>query len=1574
MKKTRIAVLVSFIVLGASMVVIASVAGEAMSSPVFPASHSSVTMNSQGSITNHTDDLSNSRRNRPSSLRGFRQAEINDAHFFKSTLFNHTSEFFQSLTTPTSLQTIACGQTISASISASGEQDLYTFSGNQGEAVNIAAIATSGDLCVRIELYDPSSTAIAVNLFGICNLNTGSVVLPATGTYTILIRDMNSTRTGNYNINLQFTTGSCAAAITCGQTVGGSIDAIVEQDAYSFSGNQGEAVNIVALAASGNLCARIELYDPAGTALAVNLFGGCNSSTGSVVLPANGTYTIIIRDVSFVGTGSYNLSVQFTTGRCATAIACGQTISASLDAIVEQDAYTFSGNQGEAVNIAAIATSGTHCPRIELFNPAGTSIAVNLFGGCNSNTGSVVLPMSGTYTIVVRDVNLNRTGNYNINLQFTTGRCATPMGCGQTITANIGATAEQDAYSFNGNQGETINIVAVASAGQLCAQIELYNPSGALIAINLYGGCNSTTDSLILPANGTYTIIIRDVSFVGTGSYNLSVQFTTGRCATAIACGQTISASLDAIVEQDAYTFSGNQGEAVNIAAIATSGTHCPRIELFNPAGTSIAVNLFGGCNSNTGSVVLPMSGTYTIVVRDVNLNRTGNYNINLQFTTGKCAAPIDCAETKSGNIAATAEQDTYTFCGAAGGSVQIAAVATSGTQCARIELYNPLGGLVAINGFGGCNSNTANLTLSSTGTYTILIRDLTLTATGAYDVTLSCSGVTCATAVTLSQFSATGYDDGVLLEWQTGYEVDNLGFNLYRETAGRRELVNRRLVAGSALVAGSGVSIQAGQAYSWWDATACESGIADCQDTRYWLEDIDLNGGSAWHGPYSLKYVGGKVPSRSDSPMLGRAGDSQTGLTLPVERATLPQLSKPEQLTWQSNLSQQAAVKLWVKREGFYRVTAAELAAAGFELKADARYLQLYADGRQIPINVVNDKEGRLSAIEFYGSGLNTVYTDQRVYWLVAGAQPGLRIAQVKSAGYPTIAQSFLYTVERRDRAIYFAALRNGEEDNFFGQVIASSFVEQSLTLQNVEQAASGEATLEVALQGVTTLAHKVWVYLNGAFAGEISFDGQAKAISKFTIAQSLLKEGDNQVRFIAQAGLTDISLVDYIRLSYWHDFMADQNALQFTAAANQEVTINGFTSGAIRLLDVTDPNAPQEISGKVEAQAEGYAVRVAAPGAGERRLLAIANELASKPAKIAANQPSRWRSGTHAADLLIIAPGNFFSAIEPLRTLRSAQGLKVELADVEDLYDEFNFGNKSPQALKDFLKVAKSSWKIKPRYLLLVGDASYDARNYLGLGDWDIVLTKLLDTQMMETASDDWLADFDGDGIAELAIGRLPARTPEEAAAMVKKIINYENANPIASMLLVADVNNGFDFERAATELRALIPASLRVEQLNRGQLDAATAKNLLRDAIARGQKVINYTGHGSMNAWNGSLLTSAEARGLTNSEKLPLFIMMTCLNGYFHDPTTDSLAESLMKAQHGGAIAVWTSTGLTTLAQQSVMNQQLYQLLFTTGKIQSNALTLGEAILKAKSAVSDVDIRRTWILLGDPTMRLK
>jgi hypothetical protein len=245
------------------------------------------------------------------------------------------------------------------------------------------------------------------------------------------------------------------------------------------------------------------------------------------------------------------------------------------------------------------------------------------------------------------------------------------------------------------------------------------------------------------------------------------------------------------------------------------------------------------------------------------------------------------------------------------------------------------------------------------------------------------------------------------------------------------------------------------------------------------------------------------------------------------------------------------------------------------------------------------------------------------------------------------------------------------------------------------------------------------------------------------------------------------------------------------------------------------------------------------------------------------------------------------------------------------------------------------------------------------------------MVDTAYFETASDDWFVDFDNDGLPEMAIGRLPVQTKEEASTIVSKIVGYEKIGATREALLVSDMKergDDFDFEKASEELRGLLPSSLMVRKIYRSQFsDDAQATQELINGIKRGPLLVNFIGHGSIGIWNG-VLTSEEAENLIH-RGLPFFVGMSCLNGSFPDIYMDSLAESLMKAPQGGAVAVWMSSGLTEPDRQALMNKELIRLLFGREPI-----TLGEATARAKASVLDQDIRKTWILFGDPTTKLK
>ena len=100
--------------------------------------------------------------------------------------------------------------------------------------------------------------------------------------------------------------------------------------------------------------------------------------------------------------------------------------------------------------------------------------------------------------------------------------------------------------------------------------------------------------------------------------------------------------------------------------------------------------------------------------------------------------------------------------------------------------------------------------------------------------------------------------------------------------------------------------------------------------------------------------------------------------------------------LEMQWTLADQGAVKISVDRPGWYRVTQPELVAAGLAPVANARMLRLFVDGIEQAMRVTGEDDGQFDAadaIEFYGTGVDTPYTDTRVYWLLADSRPGQRV-----------------------------------------------------------------------------------------------------------------------------------------------------------------------------------------------------------------------------------------------------------------------------------------------------------------------------------------------------------------------------------------------------------------------------------------------------------------------------------------------------------------------------------------------------------------------------------------------------
>jgi hypothetical protein len=375
-----------------------------------------------------------------------------------------------------------------------------------------------------------------------------------------------------------------------------------------------------------------------------------------------------------------------------------------------------------------------------------------------------------------------------------------------------------------------------------------------------------------------------------------------------------------------------------------------------------------------------------------------------------------------------------------------------------------------------------------------------------------------------------------------------------------------------------------------------------------------------------------------------------------------------------------------------------------------------------------------------------------------------------------------------------------------------------------------------------------------------------------------------------------------------------------------------------------------------------------------GPHTLLALSESQFAVPVMLAQHHPTRLHAIAAGAEYVILTAPQFAAEAQPLAAFHEAEGKSVAVVSVDDVYDEFNFGERTPFAIRDFLKTGSDTWKNTPKYLLLLGDASVDPRDYLGLGAFDFVPTKLIATAELMTASDDWFSDFENNSTARIATGRLPARSPDDARLMISKILSYAHGTASdwnSRALMVADADDPtMSFSQQSQAVQQFLPKSITSTDVFAGALGTAAARQNLVDGINNGQLLVNYNGHGSVEVWSsGALFDGTQAGALTNGNKLPLFVIMNCLNGFFHDVYTESMAESLMLSPNGGAVAVWASSGLTAPDPQFAMNRTLAKTLFAGSNV-----ALGDAVLGAKSSVADRDVKRTFILFGDPAMRLQ
>ena len=508
--------------------------------------------------------------------------------------------------------------------------------------------------------------------------------------------------------------------------------------------------------------------------------------------------------------------------------------------------------------------------------------------------------------------------------------------------------------------------------------------------------------------------------------------------------------------------------------------------------------------------------------------------------------------------------------------------------------------------------------------------------------------------------------------------------------------------------------------------------------------------------------------------------------------------------------------------------------------------------------------------------------------------------------------------------------------------------------------------ALLRVRLQGASDFAsvvdHHVRLRLNGTVVGEALWDGENAHDVETLVPTGSVLGGDNTLEIdnVGDTGAAySMVMLDRFEITASHPV---------TARMDGVVALTGAVEIPVDATPVVIAESASETAwlvGTHTARAYQFAVE---PNV---RYRVFDHALSPHVRRVA---PTKLRK-KRRVEWLALAPQSMVEDAKRLERWRRKQGLRTKTVAVEDVWNAFGHGERSPEAIHEFLTFAYQEWK-GLRYVVLIGDASYDPKDYLGLGKPSPLPSKMVRTSYLWTASDPALALVHGDdSLPDLAIGRLPAPTSGELRVMIDKILEYERRGPWSRdsiVFITDDADAGGNFR---SDVDALARGSrwADVSEIHLDELGVPEARARILDAWNRGADAVSYLGHGGIHVWAGeNLLSIDDVPSMAEPERYPMLLTFNCLNGYFHFPYFDALAESLVKAESRGAIAAFSPSGLSLNRPARRYHEAMLDALS-----KKELTRLGDAVLAAQKAYAESgefpELLLLFHLFGDPALKI-
>jgi hypothetical protein len=1049
---------------------------------------------------------------------------------------------------------------------------------------------------------------------------------------------------------------------------------------------------------------------------------------------------------------------------------------------------------------------------------------------------------------------------------------------------------------------------------------------------------NGNTGSMVYTSRtGTFTQTLASGTLSGTDVWNRDpvTGWTTDQYADDYGIwqlGATISSYLSPGVNGNYATIYDTSYAAAANPPTSNPAANAFRIYLPNDAGTAPAKPYIDQeVRSKSGAI--PQVGgsyTYTVTVRVVNPSA---WPINFSTPTNIVTANVPGAGVVYGGNALVA-QGTIVSQPAVGGTGNI--TWNPGTVNAGVTAIMAYDVTVTPTSAGQRLPVTAT-PASGNGTRARFV-DETGNTTQARATYLA--GPVCELAITqglvtpvlLSSFDVAVRGGKTVLEWKTASEIGTVGFNIHRLERGQLVKANRKLLPAN-------VGAPQGGRYRFVDSDNRDDGA------MYVLEEVTANGKTQHYGPFGSRGNAAEGPATGDFSREPRKDKV---------RATKQAKAKK---------GRPVAVMAGVSTTGIVRVTAAQLAAE-LNVTADSVAREIRKGGVMVTSlgkEVAWTPSANNDAILFFGEKNDTNYSTERVYRIELAK--GTQMTVVPAAATSAAPSAYIATKDLETDAFPATILPlDPESDYWFWDFILSGdpdYGRKTFALNASDLASSDGATLVVRLQGALAGAsHRAVVKLNGVPVGETEWTSLAPSTATFAVPPQVLRDGANDLEVegvLASGASFDLIYVDGFELRYKRNPRPENGRLELNVAKGSPVAAGPF-NGAPVVLDVNNRLRPSLV------QTGGSAF--VAPS----KSLYLSDESGFIAPSSLRGAEELTLKKRQRADYLIVTAPELRSGAEALATMRQRDGLTPFVADLDQIYDEFSGGNATPHAIRAFI-ASTAGWDKAPKYVVLAGGGSNDYRGIAtDAGLFPPILAK---TSEGIFAADSLYADRTGDGLPDVALGRIPVSTNDELLAYIAKVEKAErNKNSNAPVVFSADgVDRGADFRRAS-ELAETPMSGRPATRVYVDALGGEAARTSLIDAWKSGTPLVSFVGHGGLDRLsNASLLTTEDAAGLTSTGPLPMLIAMTCTINRFEIGFVESLGAALTRTPNAGALAVFSSSGLSVHSNASEL-----QRTFTQLAAKNPQSRIGDLVVQSLATTPGLgDTGSVYLLLGDPAARL-